>query len=298
MPIKKAFKTSAASGSNPRDPRTATFTTTGKVAAYEPVPQPIAAQPRGVLLRATLDRDLNYFFNVAEGTTIPDNNNGEPPTLVLNLFRATDPTKKPVAERMILGQAQGAPYYALHASSSTTSVDEFNALQITRRAPLTGNHVPACTAEIQPRLDLFAEGTTVVANITSGSNKYHLVRTGTDLAGGSFYAMWADAQPSGCLAQYVIDEGWKGLDAKRAMGIIRVRHFLNLRGFLLTDDLLGQTAYSARTRQICRTTLDSTRPGIHRLHKRAPTVCLSKQYGPYVDGYCGHWFLYCCDFRD
>jgi hypothetical protein len=115
MPIKKVVSTGA---QNPAaDPRTAAFSAHGPAPAYQPVPEAEAPVSREGFLNATLDRELNYFFNVANGTTGP-NGTAPAPTLVLNLFRATDPTKKPVAERFFLGQAQGAPYYALYANPS------------------------------------------------------------------------------------------------------------------------------------------------------------------------------------
>jgi hypothetical protein len=115
MPIKKKVNTGA---QNPAaDPRTAAFSAHGPAPAYQPVPEPEAPISREGFLNATLDRELNYFFNVANGSVGPDRA-APTPTLVLNLFRSTDPTKKPVAERFFLGQAQGAPYYALYANPS------------------------------------------------------------------------------------------------------------------------------------------------------------------------------------
>jgi hypothetical protein len=80
--------------------------------------------------------------------------------LVLNLFRATLTHIQPIAERLTLGPAQGAPYYALNTTPSTTSTDEFNTLVVTRRHPVTAVYNPACTAEIQPKLNLDTPGRT------------------------------------------------------------------------------------------------------------------------------------------
>src|SRR3954469_5458554 len=102
MPIKKAFTAPViTSRSNPSDPRTAAYTTTGRVPAYQAVPSPLPPQPQGVLLNPTLDRDLQYFYNVATGEITPESIS-VPPTLVLNLYRATDAGRKPVAERITL----------------------------------------------------------------------------------------------------------------------------------------------------------------------------------------------------
>jgi hypothetical protein len=225
MPIKKAFTAPViTSRSNPSDPRTAAYTTTGRVPAYQAVPSPLPPQPQGVLLNPTLDRDLQYFYNVATGEITPESIS-VPPTLVLNLYRATDAGRKPVAERITLGQAPGAPYYALYATTSATSVDEFNALQITRRSPVSGNHAPACTTELLPKLDMLSEGTNVVAKFVSGLKRCTLVRTGSDVAGGCFrntYGIWIDGNSSELMVQLVLDGGWNSLDEKPARGIIRV----------------------------------------------------------------------------
>jgi hypothetical protein len=227
MPIKKAFKAVVPASSS--DPRTATFTATGRVTEYQPVPAVIPEQPRNRILQATLDRELSYFYNVANHELVP-NENEESPTLVLHLFRATDPGRKPVAERMILGQGQGAPYYALHATPSTTSMDEFNTLQITRRHPITGNHVPICVAEIQPNLDLDFEGTRTIARISRNLKMYNLVRTGEspedDTSHPNSIALWSEEQAALPVAQFFIDEDWNGLDrsadGRLPHGIIRV----------------------------------------------------------------------------
>jgi hypothetical protein len=106
-------------------------------------------------------------------------------------------------------------------------VDEFNTLQITRREPMNGNHVPACVAEIQPKLDLNFEGTVTIARIEkSGGEKYTLVRTGNNPTDGSRFqnslALWSDAHSPVLMAQFVLSEGWRGLDDKGHRGIIHV----------------------------------------------------------------------------
>jgi hypothetical protein len=135
MPIRKD-RTERDAGARFRssDPRTGSYAENERPPEYKvPVPeQRIVA--RGRAEAPTLDRELGYFHEVASGQLEPQE---EPKvTLVLNHFRATQTHIRPIAERLTLGAAAGAPYYALHASPHTTSMDEFNSLLISRREPI------------------------------------------------------------------------------------------------------------------------------------------------------------------
>jgi len=125
----------------PNDPRTATFALDERPPDYKPpVPEERFYQ-RGALETATLNHDLRYFQAVANGDEQPETD--KTLCLVLNFFRATQTHIKPIAERFTLGQAAGAPYYALHAAPHTSSSDEYNNLIIQRRDPISAVYAEA-----------------------------------------------------------------------------------------------------------------------------------------------------------
>ncbi|KAF2493296.1 hypothetical protein BU16DRAFT_528611 [Lophium mytilinum] len=167
MPIRKSKTTITPTSTAPQ--RTGAFAANSVPPPYVPnsaLPTPRALVTRDTYATPSLNRDLEYFHAIAAGEyagPIPVEN----PMLVLNLFRATLTHIQPIAERLTLGPAQGAPYYALNTTPSTTSTDEFNILVVTRRHPVTGVYSPACTAEIQPKLNLDVPGVRCVAVLTS-----------------------------------------------------------------------------------------------------------------------------------
>ena len=119
----------------PTNPRTAAYAVNERPPEYKvPVPE-TKIVARGRIESPTLDRELGYFHDVATGKLEPQNDRAV--TLVLNFFRATQTHIRPIAERFTVGPAAGAPYYALHASPNTTSMDEYNNLLITRREPIS-----------------------------------------------------------------------------------------------------------------------------------------------------------------
>jgi hypothetical protein len=225
MPVRRPFKSSTLTPASESDPRTGTYSKEGKKTEYVPPPEPLPQHPRLALLQPTLERDLEYFFKIANGETLPDQTNVAP-GFVLNLFRETDKLSNPVCERMILGQAKGAPYYALHSTPSATSIDEFNRLQLTRREAYTSNHHPSCVSEIEPKLQLDFEGTGAVARITKGEQKYTLLRTGNHSVGSGVrknsISLWSDELPPKEMFQYAVEEGWRSLDDKQPSGIVKV----------------------------------------------------------------------------
>src|SRR5204863_3624324 len=123
------------------------------------------------LLSLTLDRELEYFHAVAAGEIPPQQ---PAPTLVLNVFRATQTHTDPIAERLTIGAAAGAPHYALHATASSTSINEFNKLLITRRHPIKASWTDACVSEIQPKLNLLSQGVMLIAKIARYSVQNYL----------------------------------------------------------------------------------------------------------------------------
>jgi hypothetical protein len=107
-------------------------------------------------------------------------------------------------------------------------MDEFNTLQITRRETMSGNHIGAATAELQPKLDLMFEGTVTIARIERpGGEKYTLSRTGNNPTNSesrfqNSIALWSEAHSPALIARFVLSEGWRGLDDKAHRGIIYV----------------------------------------------------------------------------
>jgi hypothetical protein len=93
---------------------------------------------------------------------------------------------------------------------------------------MNGNHIKAATAELQPKLDFMFEGTVTIARIEkSGGEKFTLVRTGNNPTEGesrfqNSIALWNDAHSPALIAQFVLSEGWRGLDDKSHRGIIHV----------------------------------------------------------------------------
>ena len=117
------------------DPRTATFALDERPPEYKPPVPEERSYRRDALEIATLNHDLRYFQAVANDEQQPETN--KKLCLVLNFFRATQTHLKPIAERFTVGQAAGAPYYALHAAPHASSSDEYNNLLIQRRDPIS-----------------------------------------------------------------------------------------------------------------------------------------------------------------
>ncbi|KAF2812595.1 uncharacterized protein BDZ99DRAFT_461253 [Mytilinidion resinicola] len=174
MPVRKSKTIITLTSTAPQ--RTGAFAANFVPPPYIPnssLPTPRAPVTRDTYASPSLNCDLEYFHAIAAGEyagPIPV----EDPMLVLNLFRATLTHIQPIAERLTLGPAQGAPYYALNTNPSTTSTDEFNTLVVTRRHPVTAVYSPACTADIQPKLDLDVPGVRCVAILHSKGEQYSL----------------------------------------------------------------------------------------------------------------------------
>lgn len=228
MPIKKSQKRNVAVSSSSADPRTASFSASGTYGAYaEPAelsPAPLLT-PDG-MIPPTTNHDLNYFFQVADGDLLADEFSTTP-TIVLNLFRATDIGRKPVAERIILGQDKGAPYYALHAAPSLTSSDEFNTLQITRRQPLSGNHVSSSVVDILPKLDLGAKGTMMIARIKHSTKSWNIMWNGPSAECPTMLkcsvSVWTEGPSSENILVFKFENDWRSMDDGPMLGGIAVR---------------------------------------------------------------------------
>ena len=87
----------------------------------------------------------------------------------------------------------------------------------------------------KPKLILDFEGTSTIAKIVRGEERYDLVRTGDNAIGGAIHkntiALWTDAMvgtPPRLLVQYVVNEGWESLDSRSQRGIIRVSKSKNV----------------------------------------------------------------------
>ena len=79
------------------------------------------------------------------------------------------------------------------------------------------------------------EGTSTIAKIVRGEERYDLVRTGDNAIGGAIHkntiALWTEAMvgtPPRLLVQYVVNEGWESLDSRPQRGIIRVSKSKNV----------------------------------------------------------------------
>jgi hypothetical protein len=175
-----------------------------------------------LLLKPTLDLDLQYFHAAASGT-IPQS---QPSSigLVMNLFRTTQTHLSPIDERMALGSSLNAPFYAIRSAPSSKSVDEFNLLTIARRNPALASWTNASTSEIQPRLNLHAQGVMIISRIKTkrSADSPEMSHDLTWDASKGSYTVWRN---TGSEVKPEIDifcEGWNSLDDYPGEGIIRV----------------------------------------------------------------------------
>ena len=208
--------------SNPAVKRTGVFAANLRPPEYvenSTLPEPRKHADRGTYASPSLNKDLEYFHAVAAGEYAgPDP--GDDAMLVLNLFRSTLTHILPIAERLTLGQAQGAPYYALNTTPSTTSHDEFNTLVVTRRHPVNAVYSEACVAEIQPKLNLTIPGVRSVAVLKQGKEEYNLAYGDRSTLGkiGECFGLYhkkrgeQDRCDEIALAFLYCDEGWRTLE--------------------------------------------------------------------------------------
>ncbi|XTI85509.1 hypothetical protein V2W45_1305280 [Cenococcum geophilum] len=208
--------------SNPAVKRTGVFAANLRPPEYvenSTLPEPRTHADRGTYATPSLNKDLEYFHAVAAGEYAgPDPGNDA--MLVLNLFRSTLTHILPIAERLTLGQAQGAPYYALNTTPSTTSHDEFNTLVVTRRHPVNAVYSEACVAEIQPKLNLTIPGVRSVAVLKQGKEEYNLAYGDRSTLGkiGECFGLYHKkrGEQGRCdeiaLAFLYCDEGWRTLE--------------------------------------------------------------------------------------
>ena len=208
--------------SNPAVKRTGVFAANLRPPEYvenSTLPEPRKHADRGTDATPSLNKDLEYFHAVAAGVYAgPDP--GDDAMLVLNLFRSTLTHILPIAERLTLGQAQGAPYYALNTTPSTTSHDEFNTLVVTRRHPVSAVYSEACVAEIQPKLNLTIPGVRSVAVLKQGKEEYNLAYGDRSTLGkiGECFGLYhkkrgeQDRCDEIALAFLYCDEGWRTLE--------------------------------------------------------------------------------------
>lgn len=199
------------------DPRTAVFHAdrTTRPPPYRP---PTPPKPRS--LHVSSDRDLSYFHALANGEYSPRSHTDPPATLALHLFRGTDTHLFPIAERLTLGPATGAPYYAARATPSTLSASEYNTLIVSRRHALRLVSEDLCVAEIRPRLNLFAQGVHDIGKISCRQEEY--VVTWSNGTMGPLDGCWCLWQRGRAVAQFYEERGFNGLDEDPAKGIIWV----------------------------------------------------------------------------
>ncbi|KAF2194369.1 hypothetical protein K469DRAFT_196669 [Zopfia rhizophila CBS 207.26] len=218
------------------DPRTAVFHSdpTTRPPPYKPTPRPPKPRSRD----ASSDRDLNYFHAFASGEYVV----GEPfvpqATLALHLFSGTDTHTFPIAERLTLGPATGAPYYAVRATPNTLSALEYNTLIVSRRHPLRLVSEDVCVADIQPRLNLFAQGIHKIGKIlrvarsAKSRNDEEYVVTWSNGTMGPLDGSWCLWQGARAVAHFYEERGFRGLDEDPGKDIIRAKSppDLNIRG--------------------------------------------------------------------
>jgi len=167
--------------------------------------------------------------------------------LVLWLFRQTRTDILPVAERFHLGAADRQPLYSLTAQPSIRSATEFNELAIARRDPVGGAWHAACTADIEPALELVKPGRWTVATlvldampawkkVVSGRVVQQTVDSvghrGSKLSlawgdratlgrlGEAYGLWWSDGSEQGAAEAFYVTEGWRGFGTQ---GVVRVK---------------------------------------------------------------------------
>lgn len=205
------------------DPRTAIFHSNSTTSAplYKSPPSP--AKPR-----IHSSRDLSYFHALASGevqaTELPANG----ATLALNLFRGTERHRFPIAERLGLGPAVGAPYYAARATPSTISTHEYNTIIVSRRHPLRFVNDEVCVANIRPKLNIFAPGIHeigVISRNVHGLKSVHdedYFLSWSSGMGSSLDSCWSLWYEGKAVAQFYAEGGFRSLDDDSRKGVIRV----------------------------------------------------------------------------
>jgi hypothetical protein len=165
-----------------------------------------------VLLKPTHDHDLEYFHAVAAGDLPP-----HPPSsniLVMDLFRRTQKHLFPLDERIALGSSIDQPFYSLLSGPSSTSIDEFNKLTISRRDPAHARWSNVCISEIRPRLRLLAAGVMIISEIVvtkkagTVGDKYTL----TWEKAKDMYTVWADSTYGTLPFIDITMDNWESLD--------------------------------------------------------------------------------------
>ncbi|KAK3390620.1 hypothetical protein B0H63DRAFT_466173 [Podospora didyma] len=272
MPIKKVVKKGQAPPPSSKAPTGVYSDRLSRPEAYKPIQPIVTVTPivsqDGIPVIST--RELNYFFNLAVSLydqapirqpEVPDappgygadllrNNNAidASATLVMWLFRQTRTDILPVAETFHLGPADRQPLYSLTAQPSIRSATEFNELVIKRRDPINnGAWYGACTADIEPALDLVKPGRWTVAKLVLDSMPVwkkmvagQVIAETVDSAkrsGNALSLSWGDRATLGCLgeayglwwdsgseqgtaATFYVTEGWRGFGTQ---GVIRVK---------------------------------------------------------------------------
>jgi hypothetical protein len=176
-----------------------------------------------VLLKPSDDNDLNYFHAIATGEPWmrPPSSN----ILVMNVFRTTQCHVYPIDERIAMGSSLAQPYYALKSAPSTTSVDEFNKLTISRRHPDRARWTDAVISEISPRLNLLANGVMIIAriNVLKPGNLIQKHDLTWEKARDS-YTVWGNTGSGMKPVVEVRPDGWESLEDPTGDGggVIRV----------------------------------------------------------------------------
>ncbi|KAF2259685.1 hypothetical protein CC78DRAFT_548116 [Lojkania enalia] len=223
MPLGRPILVSPRSSTG--DPRTAIFHSnpTTRPLPYKHIPSP--AKPS--IHNISSDSDLSYFNALANGSNPFERSIVLGATLALHIFRGTDTHLLPVAERLTIGPASGAPYYSARATPSTLCGYECNSLIVARRHPLSLVSRNVCEAEIRPRLNLFATGIVEIGRVSrfvygeKSLTREDYLLTWTNGTTGPLDGCWSLWQAGRAVAHFYEEKAFKGLDEDPGQGIIR-----------------------------------------------------------------------------
>ena len=181
------------------------------------------------VLCPTTEEDLEYFHAAATATMT--NRRPASKALALNIYRTTQTQLLPIEERIALGPTFRQPFYAIRASASSKSTDEFNLLTLTRRNPASGLWTNACTSEIEPRLKLLSQGIVIISRIDgrepgSGAGQSHGLTWDSE---ARRYTVWRNNDGAADRLIEITCDDWNSLDESPGRGTIVVSVFHSIR---------------------------------------------------------------------
>ena len=174
------------------------------------------------VLSPTTEEDLEYFH--AAVTATKTNRRPTSRALVLSIYRTTQTQLLPIEERIALGPTFRQPFYAIRASASSKSTDEFNLLTLSRRNPANGNWTNACTSEIEPRIKLLSQGIVIISRIDGrgpgpGAGQSHGLTWDSE---ARRYTIWQNKDGAADRLIEITCDDWNSLDETPGKGTIVV----------------------------------------------------------------------------